>query len=153
MSEQEVKSNEPCPVGLALQLTWPEGTGAPLPLLVAHDGGEYEHLSGLTRLIAHAIATRRIPPCRVALLDPEDRDESYSASARYARSLAARLPQLAPASAHAGIGASLGALALLHTRWPSKGMRTIPEFAKPNGFGRYSTRAAPSAMISVRKNL
>ena len=35
MSVQEVKSNEPCPVGLALQLTWPEGTGAPLPLLVS----------------------------------------------------------------------------------------------------------------------
>ena len=90
----------------------------PLPLLVAHDGAEYERLSGLTRLIAHAVATSRLPPCRVALLDPPgDRDESYSASARYARRLAARLPQLAPATATAGVGASLGALALLHTRW------------------------------------
>jgi enterochelin esterase-like enzyme len=89
----------------------------PLPLLVAHDGSDYERLSGLTRLIAHAIATGRVPPCRVALLDPEDRDESYSASARYARALAASLPQLAPATAHAGVGASLGALALLHARW------------------------------------
>jgi enterochelin esterase-like enzyme len=89
----------------------------PLPLLIAHDGSEYERLSGLTRLVAHAIATRRIPACRVALLDPADRDESYSASARYARSLAASIPQLAPATSHAGIGASLGALALLHTRW------------------------------------
>jgi enterochelin esterase-like enzyme len=89
----------------------------PLPLLVAHDGGEYERLSCLTRLIAHAIATNRIPPCRVALLDPFERDEEYSASARYARRLAALLPQLAPATATAGIGASLGALALLHTRW------------------------------------
>ena len=41
----------------------------PLPLLVAHDGTEYERLAQLTRLIAHAIATGRIPPCRVALLD------------------------------------------------------------------------------------
>jgi enterochelin esterase-like enzyme len=89
----------------------------PLPLLVAHDGSEYERLSGLTKLIAHAIATNRLPPCRVALLDPDDRDESYSASARYARTLVATLPQLAPASATAGIGASLGALALLHARW------------------------------------
>ena len=89
----------------------------PLPLLVAHDGSEYEHLSQLTRLISHAIATNRIPPCRVALLDPHDRDENYSASARYARRLAALLPTLAPATATAGIGASLGALALLHTRW------------------------------------
>ena len=89
----------------------------PLPLLVAHDGSEYEQLSQLTRLIAHAIATNRIPPCRVALLDAPDRDEDYSASARYARTLAATLPQLAPATAHAGLGASLGALALLHARW------------------------------------
>ena len=89
----------------------------PLPLLVAHDGTEYEGLSGLTRLIAHAVDTGGIPPCRVALLDPVDRDETYSASTRYARRLAARLPQLAPATATAGIGASLGALALLHTRW------------------------------------
>jgi enterochelin esterase-like enzyme len=89
----------------------------PLPLLIAHDGGEYERLSQLTRLINHAIATNSIPLCRVALLDPVDRDESYSASARYARRLAALLPTLAPATSTAGIGASLGALALLHTRW------------------------------------
>ena len=89
----------------------------PLPLLVAHDGGEYDRLSGLTRLVNNAVATNRIPPCRVALLDPGDRNESYSASARYARKLAALLPQIAPATATAGVGASLGALALLHTRW------------------------------------
>jgi len=88
----------------------------PLPLLVAHDGREYERLAALTRLIAHAIATCRLPPCRVALLDTPDRDEDYSASARYARRLAAALPQLAPATATAGMGASLGALALLHAR-------------------------------------
>ena len=89
----------------------------PLPLLVAHDGREYERLSGLTRLMNHAIATGRLPPCRIALLDPDERDESYSASTRYARMLAALLPRLAPATATAGVGASLGALALLHTRW------------------------------------
>jgi len=93
----------------------------PLPLLVAHDGGEYERLAGLTRLIATAIADRRIPPCRVALLDPGDRNDDYSASVRYARALTARLPQLAPATAHAGIGASLGALAMLHARWVHPG--------------------------------
>ncbi len=88
----------------------------PLPLLVAHDGTEYANTAQLTRFIAHAIATGRIPPCRVALLDSPHRDDDYSASARYATSLAARLPQLAPATATAGIGASLGALALLHAR-------------------------------------
>jgi enterochelin esterase-like enzyme len=106
------------PVGERARLWSPPGADPrePLPLLVAHDGTEYERLSGLTRLIAHAIADNRIPRCRVALLDPGERDEDYSASARYARTLAASLPQLAPATAHAGIGASLGALALLHAR-------------------------------------
>ena len=89
---------------------------APLPLLVVHDGTAYEREAQLTRLVAHAIATERIPPCRVALLDSPRRDDDYSASARYGRALAARLPALAPATAHAGLGASLGALALLHAR-------------------------------------
>jgi enterochelin esterase family protein len=97
----------------------PPGTDPdrPLPLLVAHDGSGYEHDAQLPRLIAHAIATRRIPACRIALLDTPAREEDYSASARYARALAARLPQLAPTTSRVGIGASLGALALLHVRW------------------------------------
>jgi len=93
----------------------------PLPLLVVHDGTEYEGLAQLTRLIAHAVRGGRLPRCRVALLDAGDRNEDYSASARYAAALAELLPQLAPATAHAGLGASLGALALLHTRWRRPG--------------------------------
>jgi enterochelin esterase-like enzyme len=93
----------------------------PLPLLTVHDGGDYERLAQLPRLIAHAIAANRIPSCRIALLDPAARDEDYSASTRYARTLAGTLPGLAPATAHAGLGASLGALALLHARWVHPG--------------------------------
>jgi len=89
---------------------------APLPLLVVHDGTAYERDAQLLRFVAHAIDAGRIPRCRVALLDSPRRDEDYSASARYGRALAARLPSLAPATAHAGLGASLGALALLHAR-------------------------------------
>jgi enterochelin esterase-like enzyme len=89
----------------------------PLPLLVAHDGSDYERHAQLPRLIAHAITAGRIPPCRIALLDAPAREEDYSASARYARTLTARLPQLSPATGHVGLGASLGALALLHARW------------------------------------
>jgi len=113
----------PAPIGERTRLWAPPDTDPrePLPLLVAHDGSEYERLSGLTRLIAGAIAGGRVPRCRVALLDPGDRDDDYSASARYARALTARLPLLAPATAHAGIGASLGALALLHARWQHPG--------------------------------
>src|SRR5262245_57783101 len=74
------------PIGDNARLWSPPDTDPrrPLPLLVAHDGGEYERLAGLTRLIAHAIDTNRIPRCRVALLDPPgDRNDDYSASARY----------------------------------------------------------------------
>ena len=88
----------------------------PLPLLVAHDGGEYERLSGLTRLIAHAIATGRIPPCRVALLDPATATRPTPPRRATPRCSPPASPAR-PATAHAGLGASLGALALLHARW------------------------------------
>lgn len=79
------------------------------PLLVAHDGPEYaEHSALLTYLST-------LPPLRAALLGPVDRDETYSASARYARALAEEiLPSLGPGSRVVGIGTSLGALALFH---------------------------------------
>jgi enterochelin esterase-like enzyme len=104
------------PVAEHARLWSPPGSdaAAALPLLVAHDGTDYERAGQLTRLVAHAIAGGRLPPCRVALLDAPERAEAYSASARHARALAALLPRLAPASARAGLGASLGALAMLH---------------------------------------
>jgi len=79
------------------------------PMLIAHDGPEYaDHSSLLTYLAT-------LPPLRATLLGPVDRDETYSASARYARALAEDvLPQLPPAPARVGLGASLGALALFH---------------------------------------
>jgi enterochelin esterase-like enzyme len=80
------------------------------PLLVAHDGPEYvEHSSLLTYL-------GQLPPLRAALIGPVDRNEIYSASARYSRALAEEiLPQLPSAPARIGVGASLGALSLFHT--------------------------------------
>ncbi len=95
---------------------------AALPLLVVHDGPEYAKLSALTKLLDVLVADQRIPACRAALLHPEDRDEIYSASAAYARALAheivPNLQQFAPTphgrGARIGMGASLGALAMLH---------------------------------------
>jgi enterochelin esterase-like enzyme len=93
----------------------------PLPLLVAHDGPEYDALSALTTYAGAMVAARRLPPHRVALLAPGDRDEWYSASVSYARALAlAVLPALrrevAVAGPVVGMGASLGALAALHAQ-------------------------------------
>jgi enterochelin esterase family protein len=96
----------------------------PLPLLVVHDGPEYAEFSALLRLLDSAAAEHELPPMRAALLAPVagQRDEHYSASGRYASSLDAELlPQLvgrAPTppgrGARVGMGASLGALAMLH---------------------------------------
>lgn len=106
-------------------LLWsPPGTdpGAQLPLLVAHDGPEYAKYSGLTLMLDRLTEAGRIPPMRAALIGPLERDQSYSASAAYSRSLAHEvLPQLlerAPTPhgrrMRIGMGASLGALAMLH---------------------------------------
>ena len=79
------------------------------PLLVAHDGPEYAEHSFLVTLLG------QLPPMRALLLAPVERNEVYSASARYARALADEiLPSLGEATLRIGMGASLGALALLH---------------------------------------
>jgi enterochelin esterase-like enzyme len=90
----------------------------PLPLLVAHDGPEYDELAALTRYLAAGVAGGRLPPMRAALLRPGQRDAWYSANAAYGRALAlAVLPALgraAPTTTLIGMGTSLGALATLH---------------------------------------
>jgi enterochelin esterase family protein len=68
-----------------------------------------------------AIAREALPPFRVALLAPGDRDQWYSASAAYSRVLAHDvIPALRDAfgviGAPAGMGASLGGLAMLHAQ-------------------------------------
>jgi enterochelin esterase-like enzyme len=99
----------------------------PLPLLVVHDGPQYAEYSSLLRLLDHLVAFGELPPLRAALLPPPlDRNESYSASTRYARALAEEwLPELAEAapspSPPAALGASLGALSLLHLHWAQPG--------------------------------
>ncbi len=92
-----------------------------LPLLVVHDGPAYAEESSLTRYAAASIAAGRVPAHRVALLAAPERDEWYSASARYARALCADiLPALRDAAPVdgpvVGMGASLGALAMLHAQ-------------------------------------
>jgi enterochelin esterase-like enzyme len=124
----------------------------PLGLLVAHDGPELAQLARLTDYAAAHIASGALPRHRVALLAPGDRDQWYSASALYARTLATRvLPAIADAVAvrrPVGAGASLGALALLHTqrRFPDvfaglflqSGSFFMPRFdAQESGFVRY----------------
>jgi enterochelin esterase-like enzyme len=88
------------------------------PLLVVHDGPEYDRAADLTGFLAAGVAAGRFPPLRAALLDPGDRDRRYGADPGYARDLAtAVLPALsaaAPVLTTTGMGTSLGALAMLH---------------------------------------
>jgi enterochelin esterase-like enzyme len=91
----------------------------PLPLLATHDGPEYDRLAALTRFAAVGIRAGTLPRHRVALLAPGDRDEWYSASARYTGAMVRDLlpairRTVAVRGAPTGMGASLGALAMLH---------------------------------------
>lgn len=90
------------------------GDDGPLPLLVVHDGPEYAEFSALTRMLDAAVAQLELPPMRAALLQPVRRNETYSAAKRYADALATELvPALPPTQSRVGMGASLGALAML----------------------------------------
>jgi enterochelin esterase family protein len=100
----------------------------PLPLLLVHDGPEFARYSQLLRLFDHLVASGEVPPFRAALVPPPlDRNEMYSASHRYARVLAEEwvpaLRQLAPSPGPLlALGASLGALSLLHAQWYEPGL-------------------------------
>jgi enterochelin esterase-like enzyme len=95
-----------------------------LPLLVVHDGPEYGTLASLTQYLSAGVAGRWLPRLRAALLGPGPRDPWYSANMRYTRALCtAVLPAITgrvATSVRVGMGASLGALAMLHAhcRYP-----------------------------------
>jgi enterochelin esterase-like enzyme len=133
-------------------VVWSPAEGE-LPLLVAHDGPEYDALSGLTRYAGVMIENGSLPPFRVALLPPGERDEWYSASAVYGRALSSRIlaalrHAVAVAGLPVGMGASLGALAMLQTQrtWPrtfaglflQSGSFFVPRYDRhESGFPRY----------------
>lgn len=131
---------------------WSPSRGT-LPLLIAHDGPEYDELSGLIRYAGALIERETVPPFRIALLPPGERDEWYSASAAYGRALIGRIlpaisAQVSVAGRPVAMGASLGALAMLHAQrtWPNtlaglflqSGSFFVPRFDRhESGFPRY----------------
>jgi enterochelin esterase-like enzyme len=99
---------------------WSPGTPTDR-VLVAHDGPEYDRLGALGRYTAALIRAGRVPPYHLVLLPPGERLEWYSASPAYARALAHHaLPRIAAELGSErpviGVGASLGALAMLHAQ-------------------------------------
>lgn len=95
----------------------------PLPLLVANDGLDYANFSQLILFLEAMTDEGSLPPMRAALLQPVRRDETFSASSAYARAIAhevlPELDRIAPTGGgrdkRVGMGASLGALAMLHS--------------------------------------
>ncbi len=90
----------------------------PAPLVVVHDGPEFDAIGRFTRYVGVQIARGVIEPVRVALVAPGERNDWYSANPRYAQALVGDVLReasvVAPATARIGVGASLGALAMLH---------------------------------------
>ncbi len=102
-------------------LTWaPVGAedSEPLPLLLVHDGPEYDSLASLLTNLSAGVSEGWLPRLRAALLAPGPRDRWYSANSRYARVLRTTvipaLAELVATSSRIGMGTSLGALAMLH---------------------------------------
>jgi enterochelin esterase family protein len=118
VEEVELRSRRLVARVRVLLYSTPEPPGADAPLIVAHDGPEYAEYAALTRFLDAMSWEERVPPLRAALIQPVDRDETYSASAVYASALVRDLlPQIAKRAPHGiriGMGASLGALAMLH---------------------------------------
>ena len=107
---------EPVPMTVWSPVTAAESDA--LPMLVVHDGPEYDRLAAVTQFSGAMIAAGRVAPHRVALATPVLRDAWYSGSPTYLRTeagaglthLAERFPTRGPAVV---MGASLGGLTAL----------------------------------------
>lgn len=122
-------------------------------IVVAHDGPDYQQYAALGLYAAASMAAGRVPPFHLVLLPAGSRDEWYAASPAYGKGLGSEvLPKLAGELGSErpviGVGASLGALAMLHAqrRHPAafgalflqSGSFFQPRFdAQESWFGRY----------------
>lgn len=95
----------------------PEGSqpSDPLPLMLVHDGPEYDAYAGITQFSGALIHAGDVPAHRIALAQPVQRDAWYSGSPQYLRTEVEQgLAQLREAYAVTGpvvvAGASLGGL-------------------------------------------
>jgi enterochelin esterase-like enzyme len=148
-------------------------------VLVAHDGPEYDKLAALGQYSAALIAAGTLPPHHLVLLAPGERNEWYSANPAYVETLVdVVIPRLSTRPVVA-MGASLGALALLHAHhqrpgafaglFLQSGSFFLPRFdPQERGFSQYQRiirfvgtairdRAAPVPTVltcgSVEENL
>ena len=95
------------------------------PLLIAHDGEDYLNYSQLQTVLDNLIAAKTIQPLIVAMTQAEERKMEYAGDPRHAHFIALellpvlrqRLPLRRARHALGLMGASLGAVASLHTAW------------------------------------
>jgi enterochelin esterase family protein len=90
-------------------------------VMIAHDGPEFDRFASLTQYCAAMVRAGVVAPFHLVLLSPGDRNEWYSANPRYAKALVTNvLPrvraELGTDAPVIGMGASLGALAMLHAQ-------------------------------------
>ena len=112
---------------IPITLWSPDGDSANTarPLLVVHDGPEYEQRAGLITKLSQWISEGSIGPHNVALLAPDDMNNQYrlahyAASDEYStllrHTILPELEQRAPIDGPlVGMGASMGALAMLRS--------------------------------------
>lgn len=138
---------------LAVTIWSPDRAGrrAELPLLLLHDGSEFDRLGAVTRFAAAMVAAKRLPPFRLALVGPGDRNESYSASLDYARAVKhVLLPAIRNAvsisESVAIAGVSLGALAALHAASTEPGIASAL-FLQSGSFFRRDLDAQETSFV------
>lgn len=90
----------------------------PLPLMLVHDGPEYDQLSHITAYSGALIAAGLLPPHRLALAHPVMRDAWYSGSPQYLRTISRQglgtiAEEYAVSAPVVVMGASLGGLTAL----------------------------------------
>jgi enterochelin esterase family protein len=90
-------------------------------ILVANDGPDYDKFASLTQYCAAMVGAGVVPPHHLVLLTPCDRNEWYSANPAYARALTGEVllrvrAELGSSRPIVGLGASLGALAMLQAQ-------------------------------------
>ncbi|NNF10897.1 MAG: enterochelin esterase [Acidimicrobiia bacterium] len=100
----------------------PQDANGPVPLLVAHDGGEYVEYAALATVLDNLIAAGDVPPLACVLTVPVARTDEYTADDRHARHLVDEvLPRVGDLVGGVGsivaMGASLGGVASLHAAW------------------------------------
>ena len=100
------------------------------PLLIVHDGPDYQRFSNLETVLDNLIHRLEIPPVVVCLLRTSDRMREYADDPRHAQFLATELvpelerryPLLPAPQSRCLVGASFGAVASLTAAWRYPGV-------------------------------